>query len=140
MMVGSLGFQVLISLVFLGAHDLAKNQVEAVAASSCKHVKEEIRARVDPRSGWHDPHNGGDGVGWVGGVLGFGGIGWLGGKWAQQKHQVCEVWHTWVFPKTVVPPNHPFVHRVFHYFHHPFWGVKSPNFWFNTHMSLHLLG
>ena len=19
------------------------------------------------------------------------------------------------------PPNHPFVHRVFHYFHHPFW-------------------
>ena len=25
----------------------------------------------------------------------------------------------WVFP-----PNHPFVHRVFHYFHHPFWGVS----------------
>ena len=23
------------------------------------------------------------------------------------------------------PPNHPFVHRVFHYFHHPFW-VCSP--------------
>ena len=22
-----------------------------------------------------------------------------------------------------VPPNHPFVHRVFHYFHHSFWGV-----------------
>ena len=21
------------------------------------------------------------------------------------------------------PPNHPFVHRVFHYFHHPFWGT-----------------
>ena len=28
----------------------------------------------------------------------------------------------WVFPKIMVPPNHPFVHRVFHYFHHPFWG------------------
>ena len=21
------------------------------------------------------------------------------------------------------PPNHPFVHRGFHYFHHPFWGT-----------------
>ena len=29
----------------------------------------------------------------------------------------------WVFPKIMVPPNHPFVHRVFHYFHHPFWGI-----------------
>ena len=28
------------------------------------------------------------------------------------------------FPKIgVKPPNHPFVHRVFHYFHHPFWGT-----------------
>ena len=27
------------------------------------------------------------------------------------------------------PPNHPFVHRVFHYFHHPFWGVYHPYFW-----------
>ena len=27
---------------------------------------------------------------------------------------------TWVFPKIVVPPNRPFVHRGFHYFHHPF--------------------
>ncbi len=25
--------------------------------------------------------------------------------------------------KIMVPPNHPFVHRVFHYFHHPFWGT-----------------
>ena len=41
----------------------------------------------------------------------------------------------WVFPKIMVPPNHPFVHRVFHYFHHPFWGVKYPYFWFNTHIS-----
>ncbi len=29
-----------------------------------------------------------------------------------------------------LPPNHPFVHRVFHYFHHPFWG--TPIFG-NTH-------
>ena len=28
----------------------------------------------------------------------------------------------WMFPNIGVPPNHPFVHRVFHYFHHPFWG------------------
>ena len=30
--------------------------------------------------------------------------------------------------KIMVPPNHQFVHRVFHYFHHPFWGF-SPYFW-----------
>ena len=29
----------------------------------------------------------------------------------------------WLFPKIGVPPNHPFVHRVFHYFHHPFWSA-----------------
>ena len=29
----------------------------------------------------------------------------------------------WVFPKIIlVPPNHPFVHRVFHEINHPFWG------------------
>ena len=27
----------------------------------------------------------------------------------------------------VYPPNHPFVHRVFHDFHHPFWGTTK--FW-----------
>ena len=36
-----------------------------------------------------------------------------------------------MFPKIVVPPNHPFVHRVFHYVHHPFWGFCT-YFWFNT--------
>ena len=36
--------------------------------------------------------------------------------------------YKWVFPKIMVPPNHPFVHRVFHYFHHPFWGFY-PYFW-----------
>ena len=29
----------------------------------------------------------------------------------------------WVFPKIGVPPNHPMFNRVFHYFHHPFWGT-----------------
>ena len=29
------------------------------------------------------------------------------------------------------PPIHPFVHRVFHYFHHPFWGSIIFG---NTHM------
>ena len=39
----------------------------------------------------------------------------------------------WVFLKIGVgPPNHPFVHRVFHYFHHPFWGDKHPYFWVDT--------
>ena len=29
----------------------------------------------------------------------------------------------WVFPSMVgeIPPNHPWINRVFHYFHHPFW-------------------
>jgi len=31
-----------------------------------------------------------------------------------------------MFPKTGVgPPNHPLKNRVFHYFHHPFWGSKA---------------
>ena len=29
----------------------------------------------------------------------------------------------WMFPKIMVPPNHPLKNRVFHSFHHPFWGV-----------------
>ena len=29
----------------------------------------------------------------------------------------------WVFPKIMVSPNHPWINRVFHYFHHPFFGV-----------------
>ncbi len=43
---------------------------------------------------------------------------------------ILVVWWIWVFPKIGVgPSNHPFVHRVFHYFHHPFWGVKHPYIW-----------
>ena len=41
----------------------------------------------------------------------------------------------WVFPKIRVPPNHPLNNRVFHHFHHPILGVKSPHFWFNTRMG-----
>ena len=32
------------------------------------------------------------------------------------------------------PPNHPFVHRVFHY-KPSILGGKHPYFWFNTHMD-----
>ena len=39
----------------------------------------------------------------------------------------------WMFPKKGVSLNHPLENRVFHYFHHPFWGF-SPYFWFNTHI------
>ena len=34
----------------------------------------------------------------------------------------------------VKTPNHPFVHRVFHDFHHPFWGF-SPYFWVDTQLK-----
>ena len=38
------------------------------------------------------------------------------------------LFNTWVFPKILVPQNHPFVHRVLHYFHHPFGGSNPPIF------------
>ena len=34
----------------------------------------------------------------------------------------------WVFPKIMVPPNHPLKNRVFRYFHHPLLGAKNPYF------------
>ena len=34
----------------------------------------------------------------------------------------------------IYPQNHPFVHRVFPYYKPSILGVKSPYFWFNTHM------
>ena len=45
---------------------------------------------------------------------------------------------TWVFPKIWEnPPNHPFVHRVLEPLFSPsILGVKSPYFWFNTHIPL----
>ena len=50
--------------------------------------------------------------------------------WVNQGFGNPQLTHIWVFPKIMVPPNHPFVHRVWnHYFNHPFWGVKSPYFW-----------
>ena len=39
----------------------------------------------------------------------------------------------WMFPKIVVPPNHPLKNKVFHSFHHPFWG----HFFGNTHVYIH---
>ena len=38
-----------------------------------------------------------------------------------------------VFPNIGVgPPNHPLKNRVFHYFHHQFWGVKTHYSWVDT--------
>ncbi len=59
------------------------------------------------------------------------------------EHQKRSNWVdlSWCQPKNrggKTPPNHPFVHRVFHYFHHPFWGVYHPYFW--KHPSLGSLG
>ena len=63
--------------------------------------------------------------------------------------------NTWVFPKIGVPPNRPFVHRVFHYVHHPFsimftihfplcspsiLGVKIPLFLETPTCSFYFLG
>ena len=49
--------------------------------------------------------------------------------------------HMGVEPKIGVftrPPEIiPFVHRIFHYFHHPFWRV-SPYFWIDTHMLINI--
>ena len=36
--------------------------------------------------------------------------------------------YIWVFPKIMVPPNHPFDNGVFHYLHHPFWESNPPIF------------
>ena len=64
---------------------------------------------------------------------------WLGSMLCLQS---CAKWHfgmtayeyMGVEPKNMgKPPNHPFVHRVGHYFHHPFWGF-SHYFWVDTHI------
>ena len=38
------------------------------------------------------------------------------------KHPSLAYIYIWVFPKIMVPPNHPLNNRVYHDFHHPFWG------------------
>ena len=49
--------------------------------------------------------------------------------WQLQPSILHFVYSIWVFPKIRVgPPNHPMFYRVFHSFHHPFWGF-SPYFW-----------
>ena len=40
----------------------------------------------------------------------------------------------WVFPKIMVPPNHPCL-IGFSIINHPFWGVYHPYFWFNIHIT-----
>ena len=49
--------------------------------------------------------------------------------------------HIWVFPKIMVPPNHPFVHRVFHEIFTIHFGGKSSIFG-NIHIprKQHLMG
>ena len=37
----------------------------------------------------------------------------------------------------ILPPNHRPFNRVFHYFHHPFWGF-SPYFWVDTHIYIYI--
>ena len=50
-----------------------------------------------------------------------------GSESLHQAFKTSRIWGKWVFPKIMVPPNHPLKNRVFHYFHHPFWG-KHPYF------------
>ena len=68
-------------------------------------------------------------------------LGYAGHVWDSRKFQQRPCWKVhacmqklsvedsfamsiWVFPKIGVPPNHPYlIIRVFHYFHHPFWGT-----------------
>ena len=45
------------------------------------------------------------------------------------KLSLSKISSIWVFPKIWgKAPNHPMFNRVFHYFHHPFWGVNTPIF------------
>ena len=45
------------------------------------------------------------------------------------------IFSMWVFPKIGVGhPNHPMFNRIFHYFHHPFWGTIIFG---NTHVANH---
>ena len=53
--------------------------------------------------------------------------------WANSSGNVGKYPPTWVFPKIVgFPPKSSHSSRVFHYFHHPFWGTP---FFGNTHME-----
>ena len=61
-----------------------------------------------------------------------------GTTWSQER------WYTiWMFPKVVVPQIIHF-NRLFHYFHHPFWGVFPPIFGnihihpFRSHCSMQI--
>ena len=48
--------------------------------------------------------------------------------WVLTEIPTLHLYVFWVFPKIgVFPPNHPLKNKVFHYFHHPFWGI--PIFW-----------
>ena len=44
----------------------------------------------------------------------------LGGIYRKKTNKPKKRSDIWVFPKIMGPPNHPFVHRVFHEINHPF--------------------
>ena len=46
-------------------------------------------------------------------------------------------WSIWVFPKIMVLPNHPFVHRVFHEINLPFLGAR-PYSWKHPYFIIFL--
>ena len=72
-------------------------------------------------------------IGWVSGYLG-GSFGVSSYDLFWKKIQATPISiNIWVFPKIVVPQNHPFSIGVFHYFHHPFWGTTIFG---NTHIWL----
>ena len=36
-----------------------RSEVEVLARAPCRQVVDELRARLDPKNKWRDPHNGG---------------------------------------------------------------------------------
>ena len=47
-----------------------------------------------------------------------------------------KIFTIWMFPKIGLPPNHPFVHRVWNPdFHRPFWGSNPPIFGGQPHIN-----
>ena len=56
-----------------------------------------------------------------------------GGRFPSRVDKITFCSRIWLFPKIGgFPPNHPHFNRVFHYFHHPFWG---PTIFGNTHFD-----
>ncbi len=54
--------------------------------------------------------------------------------WIPFFFEFLERWQNIGVSKNSGTPKSSHFNRVFHYFHHPFWGSNSPYFWFNTHI------